>query len=120
MIPEFSGHILQAKESAAKDNLRILREAIERYAADHNGIAPGYLSGNPLYTTMQQALRIQLVPGGYINDLPTNPLNNKDTFLMIDNDLAFPNYGWIYQAQTKTVKLDWPGTDAEGVSYYDY
>ncbi|MHC4236894.1 MAG: type IV pilin protein, partial [Planctomycetota bacterium] len=36
VIPEFSGHIQKAKESAAKDNLRILRQAIERYAQDHN------------------------------------------------------------------------------------
>ena len=42
VLPEFAGHIQQAKESAAKDNLRILREAIERYAADHNGVPPGY------------------------------------------------------------------------------
>jgi hypothetical protein len=29
-------------------------------------------------------------------------------------------YGWIYQAQTKSIKLDWPGTDKTGTRYYDY
>ncbi|HPO70162.1 MAG TPA: prepilin-type N-terminal cleavage/methylation domain-containing protein, partial [Anaerohalosphaeraceae bacterium] len=37
VFPEFQGHIQRAKETQAKANLRLLREAIERYAADHNG-----------------------------------------------------------------------------------
>ena len=50
-LPTFQGHIIQAKEAAAKDNLRILRNAIELYAAQHNDMPPGYINGdleNPL------------------------------------------------------------------------
>ncbi|MGA1979511.1 MAG: hypothetical protein ABSG99_02950 [Sedimentisphaerales bacterium] len=44
---------------------------------------------------------------------------------MIANGVSFPaaptgQYGWVYQPQTKTIKLDWSGTDKDGVSYYDY
>ena len=42
VTPEFSGHIQKAKESAAKENLRIFREAVDRYAARNNAAAPGY------------------------------------------------------------------------------
>ena len=41
-LPILQGHITEAKESAAKDTLRIMRNAIEIYAAQHNGVPPGY------------------------------------------------------------------------------
>ena len=40
VFPEFQAQAQQSRESAAKDNLRILRNAIEIYAAEHNDI-PG-------------------------------------------------------------------------------
>jgi general secretion pathway protein G len=123
-LPTIQGHITEAKESAAKDTLRILRNAIELYAAQHNGIAPGY----PYDKTSAPVMITAFIIGmrrGYLNALPENPFNNKKTFLMIANGKSFPaeptgGYGWVYQPQTKTIKLDWPGTDTEGVSYYDY
>ncbi len=42
VLPTFQDHVQQARESAAKDNLRILRNAIEVYAAQHNDVPPGY------------------------------------------------------------------------------
>ena len=46
---------------------------------------------------------------------------------MIDNDEDFPAeplltdlYGWIYKPATKKIKLNWSGTDKDGVRYYDY
>lgn len=125
VIPEFTGHIQQARESAVKDNLRILRETIERYAADHNGIPPGYQSGNPAALPTQSALRFQVLQSNYLNEIPENSFNNLNTVLMIANDVSFPteasgDYGWIYKPQTKTIKLDWPGTDTNGTLYFNY
>jgi type II secretory pathway pseudopilin PulG len=123
-LPMLNGHITEAKESAAKDNLRILRNAIGLYAAQHNGIPPGYPLDNTSVPPMATALVLGM-RGTYLNILPENPFNNKTTFLMIANGVSFPaaptsQYGWVYQPQTKTIKLDWPGTDKDGVSYYDY
>jgi hypothetical protein len=44
---------------------------------------------------------------------------------MVSNNQPFPetptgDYGWVYQPQTKTIKIDWPGTDKDGIPYYDY
>ena len=44
---------------------------------------------------------------------------------MATDDGEFPSeatgeYGWVYQAQTRTIRLDWPGTDTKGRPYYDY
>jgi prepilin-type N-terminal cleavage/methylation domain-containing protein len=132
VIPEFQNYIQQAKEAAAKDNLRILRTAIERYATEHNGIPPGYIQNDPSRLALDGGLgpayNGQLVNNGhYLSKLPENPFNNKIETKMIANEASFPIepveadlYGWIYQPATKTIKLNWPDTDSNGVAYFDY
>ena len=142
-VPQFQSHSQQAKGAAARDNLRILREQIEVYTAQHNDIPPGYpfpsLSATPseiffsLQLTLATNVRGEAHPPGtpgcnlgpYLREIPENPFNNSNTTLVIPNNGTFPaaatgQYGWIYQPITKTIKLDWPGPDKEGVSYYDY
>lgn len=123
-MPMVKDYTQQAKESAAKDNLRILRNAIELYAAQHNGIPPGYPANLPQAPPAPAAYVLALRQQ-YLKTLPKNSFNDKATVLMIANDVPFPadptgDYGWVYQPQTKTIKLDWPGTDNDGVRYYDY
>lgn len=62
---------------------------------------------------------------GYLSDLPENPFNNKLTLRMIGNTVSFPaeatgEYGWIYQIQSKTIKLDGQVTGIDGIRYFDY
>ena len=144
VLPTFKGHITEAKETAAKDTLRILRNAIELYAAQHNGVPPGYFMGYngppPLFEFFwYQLTRPTNATGGYsliggtpgfplgpyIPTIPSNPFNNLNTVRVLLNDDEFPaeatgEYGWVYQPWTKTIKLDWTGTDKEGTRYYDY
>lgn len=127
-FPEFQGHIQKAKEAAAKDNLRILREAIERYTNDNNGIPPGYLNNNTAVNPSFLALKMQLsLNNKYLSLLPKNPFNGNNSVMLLGNATAFPetplmtnNYGWIYKANTKTIKLNWTGTDTEGKDYFSY
>lgn len=125
VLPEFTTQTQQAKEAAAKANLRILREAIERYAVKNNGIPPGY-SGNDTSTMpLPGAFIYKMKNESYLSDIPENPFNNLKTLLVIPDAGTFPadaadEYGWIYKPQTKTIKLDWPGTDSKGVLYFDY
>jgi prepilin-type N-terminal cleavage/methylation domain-containing protein len=123
-LPTLQGHITEAKEAAAKDTLRILRNAIGLYAAQHNGVPPGYPGNNTKIPPHMGAYASALRPK-YLKTLPGNPFNGKATPLMIADGVPFPSeptgqYGWVYQPQTKTIKLDWLGTDKDGVSYYDY
>ena len=70
----------QAKEAAAKDNLRILRDAIERYAIDHNGVPPGDPSNNPSAPCAYLFFRQQMIDSKlYLPKLPENPFNEKAT-----------------------------------------
>ena len=100
VIPELTGHTQQTKEAVAKENIRTLRQQIDLY------VVKDIIDDIGLY------------------DAPVNPFNNLKTI----NGIAIGplpseptgDFGWIYHAPTHTVKLDWPGTDSEGIAYYDY
>src|SRR3989339_1948160 len=68
-MPVFQGHIQKAKESAAKDNLRILRNAIEVYAAQHNDVPPGYTNNTLSQGVSTSELNSQL-ENGYLSKVP--------------------------------------------------
>jgi len=125
VLPQFKSQSAQAKESSAKDNLRILRNAIQIYAVKHDDVTPGYPSNDPTKTPMLISFNNQLVSGGYLSDIPENPFNGLTTIRVLKNADDFPAaangvFGWIYKPATQTIKLDYPGTDTEGSSYYDY
>ncbi len=139
VVPQFQSHSQQAKEAAAKGNLQILRQQIEYYAAQHNGLAPGYIGANPLpgfmipdqmlyYTSVigqSAATKSDDFPyGPYLSKMPENSFNKRATIRTLPNepfpDSASGTYGWIYKPPTKEIRLDWPGTDKHNVRYYDY
>lgn len=140
VIPQFREQSLQAKAAAAKADLRILRGAIEYYAVQHNGFAPGYSNGElglsfmvPLQLTFYTdedgnaaGVKSEDFPlGRYLKKFPENPFNNKTSIEMLADGESFPgsadgSFGWLYKPATKTIRLDWPGTDKDGVRYYDY
>ena len=126
VIPTFRGHIQEAKEAAAKDSLRILRNAIELYASQHNNVPPGYTNDNPAMNLSSNTFYIQIVfKGKYLSKLPENPINGDVRVILVKNSGTFPAQadgltGWIYQPATKTIRVNSPGTDSKGVRYYDY
>ena len=143
VIPEFRSNSRQAKETSAKANLKTLREVIERYAAEHDDTAPGYSNGNADGKPTQLVLSNQLFSasnasggvtsagtsgyglGPYLTEIPENTLNNKSNVTVLGVSIAFPTEatgttGWIYKPSTKEVKLNYPGNDLSGVSYYSY
>jgi prepilin-type N-terminal cleavage/methylation domain-containing protein len=125
-MPYLHNHAAEAKEAAAKDNLRVLRDAIEFYAVRHGDTAPGYPGHDRTAVPTADSLRLQLtVEASCLRKIPANPFNNLDTVRIIRNAEAFPSdgtgdYGWIYQPATRKIRLDWPGQDSEGVPYLSY
>jgi type II secretory pathway pseudopilin PulG len=127
VLPTLSNNAIKAKEAAAKENLRILRETVERYALKNKGVPPGYaIAGDPSSTPTTKAFTQQLCPK-YLREIPKNPFNGRKAAIIIGNSEPFPTqasltnlYGWIYKPATKTIKLNWPGTDSSGVAYLEY
>ncbi len=126
VVPVFQGQATEAKVSAAKDNLRVLRSAIELYASQHKGASPGYENDDVGTAPSAETFRVQLtVQEHFMRKVPVNPFNNLDTLQMVANgEASLPEptgtCGWIYQASTGTIRLDWRGNDAGGVAYFDY
>lgn len=140
VISHLQDQAILARIVAAKNNLRALRSAIEYYAAQHKGYAPGHFESEvesadlvlqqlTLYTDEDGNImdaKSQYFPfGQYLRVIPTNPFNNKNSIKVLGPNQSFPksadgNFGWIYKPATKVIKLDWPGTDKYGVRYYDY
>lgn len=131
VLPEFQSHSQKAKEAAAKDNLRILREAILRYAAEHNDVAPGYPGNDPSSTPNNLAFNAQMITNKtYLSGHTKNPFNNVTYIRVLTNDqilneataatIPTATFGWLYHPASKTIKLHWSGTDSEGKKYFDY
>jgi prepilin-type N-terminal cleavage/methylation domain-containing protein len=126
IIPEYRNYTQKTKESAAKENLQILRTAIERYTIQHKDVPPGYPNNdtnqNPAFVIfLWQMTKAE----HYLLELPQNPFSRMITIKMIGNAEQLPaeatgTFGWIYKPATKELRLDWPGTDSQGVPYYDY
>jgi prepilin-type N-terminal cleavage/methylation domain-containing protein len=97
VIPEFQSHSQQAKEAAAKENLRIFREFLRLSIGEGQDIT--------------------------LSSIPKNPFNNLNTVRTISSD-EWPGptgeYGWHFKPSVLEVKLDWPGLDSAGKPYYDY
>ncbi len=143
VMPTFQGHIVKARESAAKDNLRVMLNQIELYKLQHKGIPPGYLDGSGApealmqlqftgITTETGAASFSSVPsepyiyGPYIKKLPENPYNKLSNITYVDEATAFSaavdgtSSGWLYKKETGEFKINWTGTDSEGIAFYDY
>jgi prepilin-type N-terminal cleavage/methylation domain-containing protein len=126
VVPLFQSQSTRAKNAVAQDHLRILRSAIELYTVQHRGVPPGYENDNPLNTPSDSVFLTQMmVDGDYIHKMPANPFNNLDSILMVGNYQTFPSgavdgYGWVYQPATKNIRLNWSGTDSDGLRYFDY
>ena len=125
-VPAFQSHTTDAKSAAAKTNLHPLRATAELYAARHGAIGPGYPADDASQTACWNTFWAKIVRDGkYLQGLPKNPFNKKQTILMVQNGESMPSaatgsYGWVYKAATKDFRLDWPGTDSKGMRYFDY
>ena len=143
VLPTLQGHTANARESTAKDSLRTMRTQIEMYKLRHDGVQPGYADEVPVSTA---DLRLQFegttsvtgaassskAPsaaypcGPYLRELPENPFNNLSTIAYVAEETAFSaavdgtSSGWLYKKETAEFKINWTGTDSEGVNFYDY
>lgn len=139
--PLYQSYVQSAKEAAAKDNLRILRNLIEIYAIQHNETPPGYIEDDPSLGTSSEVFVNQLVRSEVIEEqgsedqikrtglgvFPKNPFNGKVAVLIIADGQEFPKipvepeyFGWVYKPATKNIRVNSDGVDKDGVRHFDY
>ena len=143
VIPSLAGSTTSAKRSALVVDLQLLRRFILVYKGQHLEVGPGYPNGQTAAGPTEQAFVEQATMssnargqtaapgtpgfnrGPYMQKLPANPFNGKNTVQMLGNGEAYPanaddSHGWIYKAATSEVRADNTGTDINGKQYYDY
>jgi general secretion pathway protein G len=143
VLPQFSNASASARAVTLKDDLRFLRNQALTYKVLHLDVAPGYDNGLPtgnasapsfvaqmtLYTddkgNTSATQTVTYKNGPYLQRIPFNPINGKDTMLVLQNGEAIPadatdTYGWIYQAETMTFLSDAAGVDENGAKFFSY
>lgn len=143
VIPQIQGTTIQAKESTAKDTLRTWRSQIELYKMQHSGKAPGYKGvlgatvaeltnqfiGTSDINGFSVAATSPVAPylyGPYMKAMPRNPFNNLNSIAYVPSATLFSaaadgtSTGWLYKKETAEIRLNWTGTDGEGINYIDY
>ena len=140
VIPRFSNASATARASMLGDDLRVVRMQIEIFKAQHLGVAPGYPGCDLGQTPTEKAFSDYMTGcsdsggnmnptgrkyGPYLREVPTNPVNDKSTVLIIADGAQFPTgsddqFGWIYQPSTESFKADSIGADEDGKIFFDY
>lgn len=143
IIPQFSSATESARASMLMDDLRVMRSQMEVFKAQHQSVPPGYPNCNQTQAPTETALVDYLTKsstaegaiaaantpgypyGPYMREIPTNPINAKNSVLVLGPTDVFPvspsdTYGWVYQPSTMTFKADCSGADDSGIYYFDY
>ena len=116
VMPAINSATDRAKATALQQNLRLLRNQIERYKAEHRGQLPLLFKGT--FPQLVNATDVDGVPGPagrsypygpYLPaGVPINPYTGKSTVEAVD---TFPpshgnGGGWIYHQQTGRIAAD--------------
>jgi len=141
VLPRFSNASAVARASMLADDLRIFRMQVQVFKSQHQDVGPGYpvAGGAPTedlfvqqMTLSSKVSRQTAAPnthgfpyGPYLQEIPENPINGKNTVQIIPDGQAFPaqaddSHGWIYQPSTLTFHADCTGTGSDGRSYFEY
>ncbi len=126
------------KNGALVDGLSVLRTAVFRFSMDHQA------QGSPLMPGRNdQDFAAQLCErsradgttqslgdfedrylGPYLEEIPVNPVNGKNTVRVMPEGYTTPvlngSAGWVYVPDTGKIYADLPGTDDRGEAFLSY
>ena len=139
VMPRYSLASDEARHTALKDQLRVVREQVVVFSAQHGGRWPGLTSAGAVgtpdlflkhLTTYSDAAGTTAATksatakfGPYLLMTPENPISQLKT-VKIDSTTALPtadnSTGWIYQPLTGRLFVNSTGTDPYGKAYISY
>jgi general secretion pathway protein G len=119
--PRLLGSTNQATENGARQSLRVVRNAIDKYTAEHAGALPGADGQELTFTTdLKSYLRGQ--------DFPTCPVAAKNNVVRMMSGsgpiassigATATTHSWVYQYQTGEFYINSNATAIDGVTTYD-
>jgi general secretion pathway protein G len=130
VLPQFTAENQAARETALKQDLKLLRSQIELYKFQHNGNYPGkgsiypddFLNAMLLSSDADGTTGpINSKPFGpyFLGQLPPNPYTGGTRVRIVDDVGAAvpdddPVEGWIYNPSTGKIKANCQGTAMDG------
>ncbi len=134
-IPRLSRGARTAGGSALKGDLAALRNAIELYAAEHDGKYPGTtiavqlvqysdITGGTTSATKNSGTGV--VYGPYLKEMPPLPVGANKGSAAVEVVAAAPDgvsgTGWWYSTTTQVIRANLPDTDVDddGTKYNTY
>lgn len=126
-IPRLSRGAAGAGDSSLKGDLKVLRTAIDAYAAEHGGVYPTLLqiqsSNLTAYTDDQGGVSVAKdathIYGPYLRTVPALPIGANKGNSGIDST-ASAGTGWIYNSTTGAINANATESDAQGNAYAGY
>ncbi len=118
-------------EATLREQLRVLRVAIERFRQDHNGLLPGGVDCAADLVVRQLCGRTDATGrpvdgnegnglfGPYLRAIPRSAMRNSaDTTMPLVTDDQPAD--WHFDCRTGYIRAQVPGVDAHGTRYADY
>lgn len=110
--PKFLETNSEAVDSTLRENLRVLRDAIERHVAAHGGTLPGD-------DGTEADVKSDLRP--FLRKFPRNPINDSDSVFVQSSGDPFTaersgGYGWLYDASTGDIRINSGRTAQDGTT----
>jgi len=132
VIPQFTDASTEAKESRLLSDLQSVRSQIELYKIQHNDELPGQGTGSTdfetdmtTYTLVNGTPAIPQAPGDgvygpYLQQIPTNPWNDKDTVTEAATDPGTAaDDGWFFNTSTGHFRSDDTLSCSDGTAHID-
>ena len=143
VLPQFSNVSGLARVKMMADDLRVIRTQLTLYKCQHLEIGAGYPDGDPSQPPTEAAFVLHMSKasnqdgetaelgtpgfrfGPYLREIPTNPVNGKNSVQVVLDNEVFPaagddSHGWVYQPSRLLFKADSPGADEDGKLLFSY
>ncbi len=112
VVPKFQTNTSEARVACLKSNLHAIRKQIELYKIQHNGALPAEVgdTGNDFIRRMTTATDVSGAAGGplgpYLERMPTNVFNNRNTVRIGDPAAGANTDGWRYDPFSNVFQAD--------------
>lgn len=140
VIPRFASATDESRRAAVADQLRLYRDQINVYKAQHADMVPGVTAAVPAGTVPLFISHLTgytdvngdaaAAPdtthkfGPYLPSMPLNPISNLDTVKIDSTNDVVPTAdgttGWIFQPATGRLSINLGTNDANGKAYVSY